>query len=70
MCSNKFRVVGCTVLGIVSLQAKLQGCSIFLSGDFFFSIKLVLNHLEMGVVGILGILAFNSKSESFKGCKT
>lgn len=77
MCSNKLRVVGCTVLGIVILQAKFQGCSIFLSGDFFFSIKLVLNHLEMGVVSSLGVVPqeckvfnYNSKFENFKECKT
>ena len=70
-------MVGCTVLGIVSLQAKLQACSIFLSGDFFLSIKLVLNDLEMGGVGILGVVPrefnvfnYNSKFESFKECKT
>ena len=77
MCSNKFRVVGCTALGIVSLQAKLQGFSIFLSGAFFFSIKLVLNHLKMGVVSILGVVPqefnifnYNFKFENFKECKT
>ena len=66
-----------TVLGIVSLQAKLQGCSIFFSGDFFFSAKLILNHLEMGVVGISGVVPqefnvfnYNSKFENFKECKT
>ena len=65
-----------TVLGIVSLQAKLQGCSIFLSGDFFFSAKLVLNHLEMGVVDNFGVVPqefnvfnYNYKFENFKECK-
>ena len=77
MCSNKFRVVGCTVLDIVILQAKFQVSSIFLSRDFFFGIKLVLNHLEMGVVSILGVVPqefkifnYNSKFEKFKECET
>lgn len=70
-------MVGCTVLGIVILQTKFQVCSSFLSRDFFLSVKLVLNHLEMGVVSILGVVHqkfklfnYNSKFENFKECET
>ena len=31
-------------------------CRIFLSCDIFFSVNLVLNQLEMGVVSILGLV--------------
>ena len=65
MYSSKFRVVGCTVLDIVILQAKFQVSSIFLSRDFSFSIKLVLNHLEMGVVSILGVVPQEFKIFNF-----
>ena len=56
MCSDYPKVVGCTALSIVVLQAKSQGCSIFLSRDIFFSVNQVLNQLEMGVLSILGVV--------------